>query len=265
MTPVETPLPAHRAAGRGPAILLLHAFPFSKEMWTAQLDDLARDHLVVAPDFPGFGGTPPLLENETTVARYAESAESVASSIAPGADWVVAGLSMGGYVAFEVIRRARLRLRGLVLADTRAEADTPAVRASRVALASQVKTRGAAAVVEAQIDKMITAQCPPDVRRRVEGWMGSAGREGLLGAIHALLERPDSTPTLSRIDVPTLAIGGEEDPITPTADMERMTAAIRGARLARVPSTAHLSNVESPARFLAELRVFLASFERPTS
>src|SRR5262245_593144 len=145
-----------RRAGKGPPILFIPAFPLSRLMWEEPMAALAPENTVTAIDLPGFGGSAPLAEEETTMAAYAEAAEAVALGVAPEDAWVLCGMSMGGYVVFEMIRRARVKTRGLVLADTRAVVDTPEQREGRLRMIEKVRERGVDAVVDAQLPKMLT-------------------------------------------------------------------------------------------------------------
>jgi pimeloyl-ACP methyl ester carboxylesterase len=175
---------------------------------------------------------------------------------------VIVGLSMGGYVAFALWRRHRDRVRALVLADTRAAADTVEVVERRHELREAAETQGSAGVANMQIAGLVgktTRDKRPDLYDSVHRMMSQAPVEGVIGAIEALIERPDSTPTCATIDVPTLIIVGEEDAITPPKEAKKLEAAIRGSRMEVLQQAGHLSNVERPAAFNTVVSEFLAS------
>ncbi len=252
---------AYRRAGKGPPLLFLHAFPLSRAQWEIPMAALAPENTTVALDFPGFGGSAPLPEEEASIARFAEAAEAVAHAVSREGPWVLCGMSMGGYVAFEMVRRGRVHLRGLVLADTRATADGPQARAARDAAIASVRDRGTAALVDAQLPKMISSATDDETRRAVERRMRQAPPEAVLGALRALRDRPDSTATLAEIRVPVLCVVGEEDPVTPPEEVEAMASTIAGARLVRIPGASHFASVDQPEAFLDAVGSFLRSLD----
>jgi pimeloyl-ACP methyl ester carboxylesterase len=138
-------------------------------------------------------------------------------------------------------------MRGLILIDTRETADTDEARKGRYDSIEKVKKEGVRPIVESMLPKMLTPQAPPEMRERIREIMSSSSPDGVIAALRAMATRPDSTQLLREIRVPTLVIVGDQDTITPPADAERMTAAIRGARLVRIEGAAHLSNYEKAA------------------
>jgi 3-oxoadipate enol-lactonase len=172
---------------------------------------------------------------------------------------VVAGLSMGGYIAFALWRRCPERVRALVLADTRAEPDSPQARANRDASAARVREIGPAAFAEEMLPRLVApaGMANPRVRGRALRMMVGQSTAGLVGALVALRDRPDSRPILPGITVPALVIVGREDVLTPPADARTLASAIPGARLAEVPDAGHLSPLENPRAVNTALRGFL--------
>jgi pimeloyl-ACP methyl ester carboxylesterase len=167
---------------------------------------------------------------------------------------------MGGYVAFALLRLAARYVQGLVLADTRSQADTPEGVAGRTRLLQVVRDKGAPAVADEMIPKLLgstTLQTRPAVVAQVRSLVLASSTEGIAGAIRALMTRPDSTPLLASIHVPTLIIVGEEDTVTPPAASEEMHRAISGSELVRIARAGHLSNLEQPEPFNAALAGFL--------
>jgi 3-oxoadipate enol-lactonase len=172
---------------------------------------------------------------------------------------VVAGLSMGGYVALAFWRRHPDRVQGLILADTRAEPDSAAARAGRDAAMTRVQQAGAAAYADEMLPRLLAPGSLANVR------ISGAAREmmaeqpvaGIVGALGGLRNRPDSRAILPTIAVPTLVVVGEADVITPPADGQAMAAMIPGARLAVIPKAGHLSPLENPRAFNAAVRAFL--------
>jgi pimeloyl-ACP methyl ester carboxylesterase len=226
------------------AILWLHGYPLSSSVFEPQRA-IAAHHLI--PDLPGFGGAPPPPDH-WTMDDYARFALSVldAEGIQKA---VVAGLSMGGYVGLALFRLAPERVRGLILIDTRETADSEEARKGRHEAAESVRREGTEGVIDAMLPKMLTAEAPAELRREVRAMMGRASAEGIVIALRAMAGRPDSTPLLPEIRVPVLIAAGQDDPITPPSDAERMAAAIEASTLVIIPEAAHLSNLEQPAVF----------------
>ncbi len=246
--------------GRGPAVLLLHAFPLGLSMWDRQTEALAATHRVVRFDARGFGGSAVDETTPLTMERIADDGAFLLDQL-----WideaVVHGCSMGGYAAFAFARRHPGRLAGLVLQDTRAGADTPEGRANRATLAAKVLAEGSTVAVEAFLPKLVgetSHRERPALVAAVKERILSASPRGIANALHGLAARADSRAVLSKIDVPTLVLVGEEDVLTPPDESRAMAAAIPGARLEVIPRAGHLANLESPDAVNAALRAFLS-------
>lgn len=247
--------------GDGPALLLVHGFPLDRTLWAHQVAALAGWRRI-APDLRGLGAsdTPP---DGYGVAGYADDLARLLDRLRVKRA-VVAGLSMGGYVAFELLRRHRERVAGLILVDTRADADDPETRAARDETIRLAETAGVHAVAERLLPRILglsTQQTQPQVVERVREMMARAPLPGVIGALRAMKERPDSTPLLGEIDVPTLVVVGREDEMTPPAVAKAMTDAIPSAAMTVIPGAGHLSPLEAPiavtrvcAEFLEAMR-----------
>lgn len=176
---------------------------------------------------------------------------------------VLCGLSMGGYIALEFLRQRRSRVRGLVLMDTRAEADTPEIRRSRDAAAATAKERGAAAIADAMLPKVLAAATlgrRPDMAERLRSLMAGTPVPGIVGALAAMRDREGSEALLETLaPIPTLVVVGEADGVTPPAQARAMAAAIPGAKLAIIPGAGHLPPLEQPDATTERLREFLRS------
>lgn len=242
-----------------PVLLLIHGFPMDSLMWQIQLEDLGDMARVVAPDLRGFGGSPATL-SPYSMGMFADDCASLLDYLAISRPVVVGGLSMGGYVALEFYRRYPLRVAGLILASTRAAADSPEAQLSRDKLAARVRQRGVSAVVEALLPKLFA----PAMHRRhaetvefVRQMMLAGSVEGVVGALMAMKERPSSLPTLPTIAVPTLVIHGNQDAVVPLAEAQAMAAAIPDARLKILRGVGHMSNLEEPDAFSDAVADFL--------
>jgi pimeloyl-ACP methyl ester carboxylesterase len=228
-------------------VLLVHAFPVDARMWEAQR---GIGQTVVAPDLPGFGAAP-MGGDVLTMAAAAE--HCLAAVDAAGLDRVVVcGLSMGGYVTFELWRRAPERIAGLVLANTRSGADTPEAAEGRRNLAERLRTEGN--VLADAPPPLLAADAPDALQERVRGWVEDQAAAAIAAAALGMAERPDSTPDLPGITVPTLVITSQGDRLIPAEQSAPMADAIPGARLEVLPGVGHLTSVEAPERFTELLR-----------
>ena len=244
--------------GLGLPLVLLHAFPLDGRMWLPQCGALVPQCRCIMPDLPGFGRSADI--DVHGVDRYADAVVGVLDTLRIERA-VIAGLSLGGYVAFALWRRHRDRIRALVLADTRAEADTPEVRARRRELAALARERGAGAVAARQLPGLVgrtTREHNPDLYDAIHGIMMGATVDGIVGALDAMAGRPDASAILPTIDVPTLVVCGEEDAVTPMKGMRAMAGQIPGSRFEMIAGAGHLSNMERPAAFNHVVSEFLA-------
>jgi len=247
--------------GTGLPIVFLHAFPLDRMMWTPQTTALAAQRRCVSMDVRGFGES--TADGPFNVDRYADDVVAVLDAAAI-AQAVIVGISMGGYVAFALWRRQPLRVRALVLADTRAGEDASETRERRRELIRLAQHEGSTAVAERQLVGLLgktTRQRRPDIVHAVRENAMRASVGGIVGALEALLSRPDSTPTLMSISVPTLFVVGDEDVLTPPREARAMHELVRGSRLEVLAQAGHLSNVERPAAFTAVLSEFLSAIE----
>jgi 3-oxoadipate enol-lactonase len=246
--------------GTGPPVVLLHAFPLSRAMWAAQIEALQDAYRVIAPDLPGFGGSPGFT-GRPSLDRMADAVAELLDELKIGERIVLGGLSMGGYTALAFARRHAGRLRGLILADTKAEADDAEGKANRDRLIAFASRNTARAVLDQMIAKLVgpeTMARHPEVVESIRRIAASQTSAGIIGALQAMRDRPDSGPSLPAIAVPTLVVVGEQDAITPPAVAETLAARIPGAKLVRIEGAGHLSNLEKPDRFNAAVRTFLA-------
>ena len=231
-------------------LVLLHAFPLDARMWARQL---GGQH-TVAPDLPGFGEAPPagdVMTMEAAATRCLDVMDEAGLERA-----VVCGLSMGGYVAFELWRRARDRVAGLVLANTRANADPPEAAEGRRALAARLRDEGSGFLV-ASPPPLLSAEAPQDLREHVAQLIAAQAPSAIAAAALGMAERPDSTADLATIDVPTLVITSDGDTLIPPEVSLSMAAHVPGAETAVIEGAGHLSNLERPDDFDALLRAHL--------
>ena len=247
------------APSAGPTpLVLIHGFPLDKGMWRPQVAALASAARVIAVDLPGFGGSTP------TPFTVDSAADAVAARLdAEGVTGraVVGGLSMGGYVAMAFARRHPDRLAGLILADTRAEADDEAGKKARDEMIALAKDKGTAGVVEKMMPKLLaeaTREGRPEIVDEVKRIAGRQPAAAVVHALQALRDRPDAGPGLGNVAVPTLVLVGEHDALTPLTMAEAIGARVYGSEVVTIPGAGHLSNLENPEAFNAAVLAFLA-------
>ena len=251
-------------AGSGQPLVLLHAFPLSREMWRDQIREFLPDYQIIAPDARGFGESTAFDDVETDCAP---SLQLVARDVAALLDElkiaqpiILCGLSMGGYTALEFARQFPDRLAGLILADTRADADGDDAQAARDEMIEFARHHTGEEVAEKMLPKLLgqhTRAHNLAVAARVRELARELTGNNAAAMIRALRNRRDSTDFLSEITAPTLVIGGDEDELCPPDMMAQMAARISGARHEIIRQSGHLSNLEAPESFNAALREWL--------
>jgi 3-oxoadipate enol-lactonase len=246
--------------GHGPAVLFIHGYPLDHSIWNPQLAAL-EGWTRVAPDLRGLGRSdaPDLGYSMTT---YAEDLLALLDTLGCK-EAVVCGHSMGGYIAFEILRLARQRVRGLILVNTRSEPDSADGKRNRDAAMAQAREGGASAIAEAMLPRLFAPGVRtenPQLVDRIRALMAGSPVAGILGALAAMRERPDSTPLLPQLgDLPTLVIFGADDELVPPSSAEAMADAIPGAKRAVVPGSAHLTPLERQDATTRLISGFLAN------
>ncbi|MFI5248230.1 MAG: alpha/beta fold hydrolase, partial [Nitrospirales bacterium] len=236
---------AYSDQGTGLPIVFLHAFPLNRTMWATQEHGLSSQFRIITIDLRGHG------ESDAPLCRYTldQSADDVRALLDHLAiqHALFVGLSMGGYILFAFYRKYVDRMKGLILADTRAQADKAEEKARRFQMAQIAHKQGAAAIAELMIPKLLspaTIQTRPDLVRQVRAMIEGNQISGIAGDLMAMAERPDSVLLLTQITCPTQIIVGQLDQGTPVSDAKLMAEHIPGSRLAVIPNAAHLANLE---------------------
>ncbi|MFC0214190.1 alpha/beta fold hydrolase [Paenibacillus chartarius] len=244
----------YREQGEGEPLVLLHGFPLDGTMWDEQLAFFSDKYRVITPDLRGCG-----LSEATETTSMDQMADDVASLLHRLGlrKAIVAGFSMGGYVLFALLRRHPELVSGVILTNTKAEADTEEGKAGRAKMAQSIREQGAAAAASAMLPKLLSPAASEEQRNRLQRMMLTQKPQGLIAAVLAMADRPDSTAQLGSIRVPTLVIGAEGDTIMPFSGAEAMAAAIPGAVLRRIEGAGHAANVERPELWNAAVREWL--------
>ena len=249
---------AYHEQGSGVPVVFLHAFPLSRMMWAPQETALASQFRIITIDLRGHGGS------DAPLWHY--SLDQAADDVRGLLDYlsirqaIFVGLSMGGYILFAFYRKYAEYVKGLVLADTKAQADTDDGKQARFEMAQIAYKQGTSTIADIMIPKLLspaTVRTKPELVRQVRTMIEGNQVSGIAGDLMAMAERPDSVPLLKRITCPAQIIVGELDLPTPPSDAQLMADRIPGARLAIIPGAAHLSNLEEPASFNELVRSFV--------
>ncbi|MEZ5286245.1 MAG: alpha/beta fold hydrolase [Vicinamibacterales bacterium] len=244
-------------------IVLLHAFPLGAGMWEPQIRSIPKGWRLITPDLRGFGGTSDP-EGTPAMDDYAQDVVDLLEALGI-ARAVVGGCSMGGYATFAVLRNAPDMVEAVVLADTRAGADSQEGRANRRSMLALLDREGASGVARDMLPRLLgptTRENHPTAEATVRRLIKQQSPEAIRRAIQRMMERQDAMPLVSALRLPALVIVGEEDELTPVEESRRIAEAIPDARLEVVPAAGHLSNLEQPDRFNQALGAFLASLSR---
>ena len=252
-----------------PTVVLLHAFPFDRQVWDGVVDALADAGWdVVVPDLRGFGESSygedgP--DDEPSLSWMARDVLGILDRLGVSAA-VFAGISMGGYVAMEIVRQDPSRVAGIALVDTKATADADEARANRLKVADQVlASRSTEALARAMVPTLLgttSQEERPELVAQVKAWIEAADPAAVAWAQRAMAARPDSLADLASLAVPGLVVWGVEDGMSPRAEQDLMVDAMRDARLVVVTESGHLSTVEAPEQVAAALVTFLADVKR---
>ena len=238
-------------------MLLLHAFPYDGRMWDGQAGVLAASHRVIVPDLPGFGGAPAWVATPHVDAWASDLLSALGRMGVTQA--IVAGCSLGGYLAFALMRAACDFVQGLALVDSRAIPDTKDRRAARLEDAERIIREGRSFFIDRTrrpLDEELSAY--PAARATAENMLADASGRGLADALVALATRPDSTPQLASIAVPAVVMRGANDPILGRDEAVGLTRAIAGALYVEIEGAGHIPTFQRPDQVTAALLALCA-------
>jgi pimeloyl-ACP methyl ester carboxylesterase len=252
--------------GDGIPILLLHGFPLDHTMWDAQIGALAQRARVIAPDIRGFGESPLAgadPEHGIPMEQHADELAELLDFIGINQPAVVVGFSMGGYIAWQFVRKHSRRIRALVQCDTRAIADSDEARGGRIKMADNVADWGSERVAEMMGPKLFSARAletRPELMAEVRRVVKNTSPAAIAAAQRGMAERPDATALLPTIQVPTLVLVGSEDAISTPAEMRTIAEAIPNAQFVEIPMAGHMTTMERPEEVSQALLAFVRDF-----
>ena len=249
--------------GEGSPVVFLHGYPLDHRMWRPQLEALSRNHRVVLLDLPGFGRAAESRVPDTLSGFSAEVARGVSAHVSGPA--VVVGHSFGGYIALQLFRDHPELFAGLVLADTRSEPDTAEAREKRLATVRRSAETGEGVDVEATTRALLapsTWKAGGPLVEGVRAIVRSARPPSIRGALTAIATRPDLTDTLSKVNVPSLVIWGEEDQLIPPSQTRALVTHLPRGSGVGIRGAGHLPSLEAPDPLIEALVDFLARLSR---
>ena len=245
--------------GRGLPLVLVHGFPLDNRIWESQIANLSDKYRVIAPDLPGFGKSQP--PRPFTMQSLADTIHEFATQV-KATPFVLAGLSMGGYMSFAYERKYPTTLKALILVDTKAEADTTEGKAGRDKMIQTARTSGSPAIAAAMLPKMLAPQSQqnrPQLVQQVKAIMEACPPQTIEYALAAMRDREDYRDCCPSVALPTLIIVGDADAITPPAVAEAMNKSIPHSKLTIIKGAGHLSTMEQPEQINQAMRQFLSS------
>lgn len=240
--------------GQGQAVLLIHAFPLNRTMWGPQLASLASQFRVIAPDVRGFGQSQP--PSPWTMEQAADDINALLDLLDIEA-CAVAGVSMGGYISLAFWSKYPQRVRQLVLANTRARADSETEKAARNEMIAAIQQNGTGILPDRMLPRLLRPNAPHEIVQHVRQMIEEVNPSAAIYAVTAMRDRVDFSSAVHRIQCPTMVVTGSDDVIISVDDARALAGAISGSRFIQVHHSGHLSNLENPDEFNRVLLAFL--------
>ena len=247
----------YEVVGKGPTVVLLHPFPLNHSFWAGVTAQLSTRYRLLLPDLRAHGASE-LGDGPATMRKLADDLGQICHQEQAGKATFI-GVSIGGYLLFEFWRRYREPVAALVLANTRADAETAESKATRLLVAERVLREGTAGFIEEMLGRVLspaTRSSRPDIVDAARKMMQAMSPEDVAGVQRGIAERPDSVSTLASINVPTLVIAGEDDSV-PLSEFQRMYKSIFSSMLRTISRAGHYAALEQPEEFGRLLREFL--------
>ena len=227
-------------------IVFIHGFPLDHSMWRCQWGPMSESYRVLAPDLRGFGDSDSVDDQPLTMAQHADDLVSWLTSIGVDGSVAFAGLSMGGYVVWELLRRHPERVCGAALLDSKVVADTDEARAGREAAATKALKEGVESLAVGMLPKLVGRAASDDVRSALLQMMRATSPKTIAAALRGMAARQAATDLLPTLNVPCLVLGGSEDVISPPDEMRAFAEQIPGAVYVEVADAGHMAPWENP-------------------
>ena len=252
----------YQEQGTGQTIIFLHGFPMDHTFWSETVSRLGQNHHVVTPDLRGFGQTP-TNDEKTSMETFADDvAELIQNQLKLHIPVVLCGLSMGGYIAMQFVKKYPNLLRGLILTDTRTKPDTDTVAANRILVAEKLEIDGPGPLVDGMLPRIFgpwAMENAPELVKKTRDMMTRQPLRGIAAAARGMAERPDTTNVLESIACPVLVVCGEDDASSPPSEMLDIAERIAGSTFVEIPKAGHLPPIETPQHYADVVENFMES------
>ena len=246
--------------GQGPVLLFVHGFPLDHTMWESQIAYFKSSFRVLAPDLRGFGRST-VSPGTVTMRQMADDLAGILEQLDVVEPVVLCGLSMGGYVAWQFWKSYARHLRGMVLCDTKAAADTVEVARGRELMAASVEQdRDTHTVAENMAQRLFsptTARDRPTIIEKTTDVIAQTSPEGIAAAQRGMAQREDAGDWIAEIELPCLLLGGADDVITPPNEMNHISQTLSNARFTIIEGAGHLAPLEQAAATNSVIAEFL--------
>jgi pimeloyl-ACP methyl ester carboxylesterase len=251
---------SYQLNGSGQTVVFLHPFPMDHRLWQSQVKHFAPHYQVLAVDLRGFGNSDGFGAQTPSIEQMADDLNALLDVLKITEPIVLCGLSIGGYVALRFAQKYVSRLRGLVICDSRAQADNDETKAGRDRMIAFARQHSSVEIVEKVLSGLLgktSLRTRPELIERVKEIGSAQSQQAILDALVALRDRPDATDWPSKITIPTLLIFGEEDALAPSHVIETLQSELPNATLIKLPKAGHFSALEQPEVFNEALEKFL--------
>lgn len=228
-------------------IIFIHGFPYDHTMWENQINILKEKYFCVAYDVRGLGESY-VGDGQYTMEAYVNDLFSIINELKLKGP-ILCGLSMGGYIALRSVERSMETFKGLILCDTKSEADDDTAKLKRAAGINQINTEGLIKFVEVFVTNCFAEETPKEQEKMFLLTLFKAYKHdpiGVKGALIAIMSRTETTSFLHKINIPTLVLCGSFDKLTPPTVMRAMSEKILRSEFAIIPRAGHMSPLENP-------------------
>lgn len=260
---------AYEDEGEGIPLVLIHGYPLHRLIWQDQWIGLANDVRVIVPDLRNHGDT--VVHGRRDLSEIIHRMDLLAEDIARLLDAlrisepvILNGHSMGGYAVFAFYRSFPQRVRGVILTATRARNDSEVEKANRLKAIKLAQEEGIKPITSSMLPRLlspVTIEQKPDLVSRVQEIMLGSTLEGVLGDLRGMMERPDSLPILSQMQIPALILVGGDDQIVPLEEARAMKDALPNSRLEIIDTAGHLPIMEQPELYNRLVREYIHSLD----
>lgn len=229
--------------GEGIPLVLIHGFPLNRQIWQPLIPLLEKKARLILPDLRGFGDSPQELEDYSMRLLAADVVRLLDRLNIEKA--LIAGHSMGGYVALEFAHAYPHRLKGLALVASQADEDTPERRQARLITAREVRSRGIRYIADGMPPKL---SAKPEVQKELHRIISTCSIQTVVAALKAMADRRDANAWLPEIQVPVLAIAGTEDQLIPVEKTHSLIKLVNKGWAVEIADAGHMPMMEAPQK-----------------